>query len=66
MIKWNIRDFNDFVGNSGQDMKVHPMDYVLTTSHILKTAAILNKIANIIPTKCCLKCYGALSNQLII
>jgi hypothetical protein len=39
-------------------MNVNPMDNVTTTSHILKAAAILNKIANIIPNKCCQKCNG--------
>ena len=35
--------FNDFVGKRGQDMKMNPMDYAITNSHILKTAAILKK-----------------------
>jgi len=30
------------------------------------TTAILNKIANIIHIKCCKKCNGVISNQLII
>ena len=51
MIKWNIRDFNDFVGNTGQDLNMIPMDYAITTSHILNAGAILNKIANIYPDK---------------
>ena len=46
------KSFNDFVGNTGQDMKMNPMDYATTTSHILKADAILNKIANINPNKC--------------
>jgi tRNA G37 N-methylase TrmD len=56
--KWNIRDFNDIVGNTGQDMKMNPMDYAIINSHILKTAAILKKIANIFPAKCYQKCNG--------
>ena len=44
-----------FVGNTGQDMKMNPMDYATTISHIRKTAAILNKIANIFPNKMLLK-----------
>jgi tRNA G37 N-methylase TrmD len=57
--KWNIRDFNDFVGNTGQEMKMNPMDYAFTTSHILITAAILNKIANIFLKLFYQKCNGA-------
>jgi hypothetical protein len=34
------------------------MDYATTTSHTLKTAAILNKNDNIIPKKCSQKCNG--------
>jgi len=34
--KWNIRDLNDFFGITGQEMKMNPMDYASTTSHILK------------------------------
>ena len=56
--KWNIRDFNDLVGNTGQEMNMNPMDYAITPSHILKTAAILNKIANIYPNKCYQKRNG--------
>jgi hypothetical protein len=37
---------------------MNPMDYATTTSHILKTAAILKKNANIFPNKCCQKCNG--------
>ena len=37
---------------------MNPMDYALITSHIIKTAAILKKIANIFPNKCCQKCNG--------
>ena len=40
-------------GNTGQDMKMNPLDYAKLISHILKTAAILKKIANIFPSKCC-------------
>jgi hypothetical protein len=47
-----------FFGNTGQDAIMNPMDYALTTSHILNAAAILNKIANIFPIKCCQKCNG--------
>jgi hypothetical protein len=39
-------------------MNVNPMDYATTFSHILKAAAILNKIANIIPIKRYQKCNG--------
>ena len=44
--------FNDFDGNTGQEVKMNPIDYVTITSHILNAGAILNKIANIIPNKC--------------
>jgi len=43
MIKWNIRDFNDFVGNTGQDMNMNPMEYAITTSHILKNCCNIKK-----------------------
>jgi hypothetical protein len=56
--KWNIRDNNDFDGNTGQEVKMNPIDYVTITSHILNAGAILNKIANIIPNKCYQKCNG--------
>jgi hypothetical protein len=52
------KSFNDFVGNTGQDMKMNPMDYATATSHILKADAILNKIDNINPNKCNQKCNG--------
>jgi len=39
-------------------MKMNPMDYAIINSHILKTAAILKKIANIFPAKCYQKCNG--------
>ena len=45
-------------GNTGQDMKMNPMDYATATSHILIADAILNKIANINPNKCYQKCNG--------
>jgi hypothetical protein len=32
-------------------MNMNPVDYAITTSHILITAAILKKIANIFPIK---------------
>jgi hypothetical protein len=41
--KWNIRDFNNFVGNTGQDLNMNPMDYVITTSHILKNCCNIKK-----------------------
>ena len=47
-----------FFGNTGQDAIMNPIGYVLTTSHILNAHAILNKIANIFPIKCCQKCNG--------
>ena len=50
--------FNDFVGKSGQDMKVNPMDYAINYFTYPKNAAILNKIAYIIPNKCSQKCNG--------
>jgi tRNA G37 N-methylase TrmD len=56
--KWNKRDSNDSVGNTGQDLKMNPMDYAIATLHIIKTAAILKKIANIFPNKHCQKCNG--------
>jgi hypothetical protein len=53
-------------GNTGKEMKMNPMDLAKSISHIRKTAAILNKIGNIIPTKYRIKCIGVVSNQLII
>jgi len=47
-----------FFGITGQEMNMNPMDYAITSSHILKTTAILNKIANIFPNKYCQKCNG--------
>ncbi len=41
----------DFFGNQNQEMIIGPMDYATTISHIRKNAAILKKIANIIPVK---------------
>lgn len=32
-----------FFGNTGQEMKINPMEHVTITLHIPKTAAILNK-----------------------
>jgi hypothetical protein len=47
-------------------MKMNRMDYATTTSHILNTAAILNKIANIFPNKYYQKCNGLDQIYLII
>jgi len=37
---------------------MNPLDFAMLNSHIRKTAAILNKIANIFPAKCCKNATG--------
>jgi len=55
-----------FFGNTGQDMKMYPLDKCYFTFTYPKTAAIINKIAVIFSVKSLKKCNGVVSNQLII
>jgi hypothetical protein len=42
-----------FYGIKSQGLKMNPLDLANSISHFRKTAAMLNKIANIFPVKCC-------------
>ncbi len=47
----------------GSRYEMNPMDFCYITSHSLKTAAILKKIANIFPNNCSLKCNGLIKSN---
>ena len=68
MIKWVQKDFKEFCGDPGQENNTDTQWNTQLFFTYPKTDAILNKIANIFPSKCYKKCFGILSiriNKLI-